>query len=98
MHKTLLILTNLDFLHAIFFTPSFRYLGLLDLLLCTQSLEVPLVFVLSSISCLQVKHIEFHIIIIHPSTLLMMSTYRSHLNMCGSSHLFPCVELLSLFT
>jgi hypothetical protein len=53
---TLLSLTNLNFLQAIFFTPSFRYLGLLDLLPYTQFLEVLLSFVLSSISYLQALH------------------------------------------
>jgi hypothetical protein len=66
--EILLCLTNLSFLQDIFFTTGFRYLGLLDLVLCTQFLKVLLAFVLSLISCLQVMHIKFHIVIVQPST------------------------------
>jgi hypothetical protein len=86
----LLSFTNLDFLQAIFFTLVFRYLGLLDLLL-----EVLLAFVPSSIGRLQVMHIEFHVVIDHPSTLLVMSIDHSHLKFstCVDHHI--CVHVLN---
>jgi hypothetical protein len=65
--KSLHSLTNLDLLQEPLLR-GLRYLSLLDLLPCFWYIEVLLAIVLSLISCLQVMHIESHLVNVHPST------------------------------
>jgi hypothetical protein len=60
-------LTNLDLLEEPLLLYGFRFLGLLNLLPYSWYLKVLLAFVLGSISCLQVMHIESHLVNVHPS-------------------------------
>jgi hypothetical protein len=48
-------------LQVFFFTSSFGFLGLLDLLTCIRYLEALLATILGFTSCLQDMHTKFHI-------------------------------------
>ena len=65
---TFLSAINIDLLQGPLLLHGLRYLILLDLLPCSWYLEVLLAFLLSSISCLQVMHIDSHLVNVHPSS------------------------------
>jgi hypothetical protein len=62
---TLLSLINLNLLQVIFFTPTFRYLDLLDLFLDTRFLEVLLTFV----DCMDLLVIEWRKLVLGLQTM-----------------------------
>jgi hypothetical protein len=78
---SLLSLTNLDLLQEPLLHLGFRYLGPLYLLLCSCYLEVLLAFVLISINCLQAMYIVSHLVNVHPSVCLVMSTMHNRLSL-----------------